>query len=73
MKRFVRQIITLLVVAVGIICGNAYGQIWYETATIIPGEEYLIGLVNGNNVYLAVNYAPTTIQVQMEQIGMDIL
>jgi len=33
-------------------------QIWYETDIIIPGEEYLIGLVDGGNVYLAVNYAP---------------
>lgn len=32
------------------------GQQWVETDEIVPGEEYLIGLVDGNNVYLAVNY-----------------
>lgn len=43
-----------------LVSGNVLGQnIYYETTTIVPGEEYLIGLVDGNNVYLAVNYAPT--------------
>lgn len=35
------------------------GQQWVETDEIITGEEYLIGLVDNGNIYLAVNYAPT--------------
>ena len=32
--------------------------VWVETTTITPGEEYLIGLVSGSDVYLVLNYAP---------------
>jgi hypothetical protein len=35
--------------------GDTY--VWVETTTITPNEEYLIGFSDGNNVYLAVNYA----------------
>ncbi len=33
-------------------------ELWEETTTIVPGEDYLIGLENEGNVYLIVNYSP---------------
>lgn len=37
---------------------RAATEYWEETDTIVPGEEYLIGVVNDGKVYLIVNYSP---------------
>ena len=34
-------------------------EVWVETTTITPGEEYLIGVVDSGNVYLILNYSKT--------------
>ena len=34
-------------------------EVWYPVSEIEPGEQYLIGFVVGDNVYLMVNYSAT--------------